>query len=203
MTGEQTVTAFQAGINSVNWLLIRFGMVMAPVILLVNGFTKGNWAEAALFARSVAVGLTPEMLPMVVTSALAKGAVMLAHKQDGLRAVAVAVRLLPPDQLPYTVADEADLTLVGFIAFLDRPTQGFRRTRPAAARGPRRAGQGADRRQRTGDRTVGISFGGNFRFREHCRIFDAMSWHTARGHKSPRPPGSVWAFEGCALMRNA
>ena len=280
MTGEQTVTAFQAGINSVSWLLIRFGMVMVPVILLVNGLTKGNWAEAALFALSVAVGLTPEMLPMVVTSTLAKGAVMLArkqvvvkrldaiqnlgamdilctdktgtltqdkvavarkddafgqpseevlryaylnsfhqtglknlldravlehvelqgalriaqdlhkideipfdferrrmsvivsrhdgqhelvckgaveevlaqctrvrcapgpvphdepldasvlervqqvaraHNQDGLRVVAVAVRVLPPDQLQYAVADEADLTLVGFIAFLDPP----------------------------------------------------------------------------------
>ena len=51
MTGEQTVTAFQAGINCVRWLLVRFGMVMAPVILLVNGFTKGSWAKAALFAR--------------------------------------------------------------------------------------------------------------------------------------------------------
>ena len=51
MTGEQTFTAFQAGINSVRWLLVRFGMMMAPVILLVNGFTKGSWAKAALFAR--------------------------------------------------------------------------------------------------------------------------------------------------------
>ncbi|SQC18558.1 magnesium-transporting ATPase MgtA [Klebsiella pneumoniae] len=51
-------------------LLIRFMLVMAPVVLLINGYTKGDWWEAALFALSVAVGLTPEMLPMIVTSTL-------------------------------------------------------------------------------------------------------------------------------------
>jgi len=74
-------TAFQAGVNSVSWLLIRFALVMVPIVLLVNGFTKGNWTEAFLFALSVAVGLTPEMLPMIVTSTLAKGAVLLSHKK--------------------------------------------------------------------------------------------------------------------------
>ncbi len=74
-------TAFQAGINKVSWLLIRFMLVMAPTVLLINGFTKGDWLEAALFALSVAVGLTPEMLPMIVTSTLAKGAVMLSRKK--------------------------------------------------------------------------------------------------------------------------
>ncbi len=73
--------AFQAGINSVSWLLIRFALVMVPIVLLVNGFTKGNWTEAFLFALSVAVGLTPEMLPMIVTSTLAKGAVLLSRKK--------------------------------------------------------------------------------------------------------------------------
>ncbi len=73
--------AFQSGVNSVSWLLIRFALVMVPVVLLVNGFTKGNWTEAFLFALSVAVGLTPEMLPMIVTSTLAKGAVLLSRKQ--------------------------------------------------------------------------------------------------------------------------
>ena len=73
--------AFQAGVNSVSWLLIRFAGVMTPIVLLVNGFTKGNWTEAFLFALSVAVGLTPEMLPMVVTSTLAKGAVLLSRKK--------------------------------------------------------------------------------------------------------------------------
>ena len=73
--------AFQAGVNSVSWLLIRFAMVMVPIVLLVNGFTKGNWTEAFLFALSVAVGLTPEMLPMIVTSTLAKGAVQLSRRK--------------------------------------------------------------------------------------------------------------------------
>jgi Mg2+-importing ATPase len=73
--------AFQAGVNSVSWLLIRFAMVMVPVVLLINGFTKGDWLQALLFALSVAVGLTPEMLPMIVTSTLAKGAVLLSRKK--------------------------------------------------------------------------------------------------------------------------
>ena len=73
--------AFQAGISKVSWLLIRFMMVMTPVVLVINGYTKGDWWEAALFALSVAVGLTPEMLPMIVTSTLAKGAVKLSRQK--------------------------------------------------------------------------------------------------------------------------
>ena len=75
------VNAFQAGVNKVSWLLIRFAFVMVPIVLLINGFTKGDWTEAFLFALSVAVGLTPEMLPMIVTSTLAKGAVILSRKK--------------------------------------------------------------------------------------------------------------------------
>jgi P-type Mg2+ transporter len=78
---EGAPNAFQAGVNSVSWLLIRFALVMVPIVLLVNGFTKGDWLEAALFALSVAVGLTPEMLPMIVTSTLAKGAVLLSRQK--------------------------------------------------------------------------------------------------------------------------
>ena len=81
MATDPAPTAFQAGVNSVSWLLIRFALVMVPIVLLVNGFTKGNWTEAFLFALSVAVGLTPEMLPMIVTSTLAKGAVRLSRKK--------------------------------------------------------------------------------------------------------------------------
>jgi Mg2+-importing ATPase len=77
----RTLTAFQSGINKVSWLLIRFMLVMTPVVLLINGFTKGDWLEASLFALSVAVGLTPEMLPMIVTTTLAKGAVQLSRKK--------------------------------------------------------------------------------------------------------------------------
>ena len=74
-------TAFQVGINKVSWLLIRFMLVMTPIVFLLNGFTKGDWLEAFLFAISVAVGLTPEMLPMIVTATLAKGAVQLSKKK--------------------------------------------------------------------------------------------------------------------------
>jgi len=80
-TTDRAETAFQSGVNSVSWLLIRFALVMVPVVLAINGFTKGDWMEAFLFALSVAVGLTPEMLPMIVTSTLAKGAVQLSRQK--------------------------------------------------------------------------------------------------------------------------
>ncbi|HLR87425.1 MAG TPA: magnesium-translocating P-type ATPase [Wenzhouxiangella sp.] len=73
--------AFQLGVNRVSWLLIRFALVMVPLVLLINGYTKGDWLQALLFALSVAVGLTPEMLPMIVTTTMARGAVMLARHQ--------------------------------------------------------------------------------------------------------------------------
>ncbi len=78
---DEQPNAFQSGISKVSWLLIRFMLVMTPIVLLINGFTKGDWWEAALFALSVAVGLTPEMLPMIVTSTLAKGAVKLSKQK--------------------------------------------------------------------------------------------------------------------------
>jgi P-type Mg2+ transporter len=81
ITDKQIVTSFEKGINSVSWVLIRFMMCMVPVVLFVNGFTKGDWFQAFLFALSVAVGLTPEMLPMIVTTNLAKGAVSMAKKK--------------------------------------------------------------------------------------------------------------------------
>ncbi|HUW25742.1 MAG TPA: magnesium-translocating P-type ATPase [Gallionella sp.] len=78
---EAEANAFQVGVNKVSWLLIRFALVMVPLVLFINGFTKGDWGEAFLFALSVAVGLTPEMLPMIVTSTLARGAVMLSRQK--------------------------------------------------------------------------------------------------------------------------
>lgn len=80
LSNEKVVTSFEKGINSVSWLLIRLMLVMVPVVLFMNGFTKGNWMEAFLFAISVAVGLTPEMLPMIVSANLTKGAVSMARK---------------------------------------------------------------------------------------------------------------------------
>ena len=78
---DRAPTSFQTGVNKVSWLLIRFMFIMSPLVLFINGFTKGDWMEALLFALSVAVGLTPEMLPMIVTSTLAKGAVVLSRKK--------------------------------------------------------------------------------------------------------------------------
>jgi Mg2+-importing ATPase len=79
--GHRSLTSFDKGINSVTWLLIRFMAVMVPLIFLINGWTKDDWYQAFLFALAVAVGLTPEMLPMVVTANLARGAVAMArHK---------------------------------------------------------------------------------------------------------------------------
>ena len=78
---EAVETSFSKGVNSVSWVLIRFMMVMVPVVFFINGFTKGNWVQAFLFAISVAVGLTPEMLPMIVTTCLAKGAVSMSKKK--------------------------------------------------------------------------------------------------------------------------
>ncbi|THB61601.1 magnesium-translocating P-type ATPase [Vagococcus silagei] len=80
VSGKKTLTSFDLGISKTSWLLIRFMMVMAPAVFLINGLTKGDWLEAFLFGLSVAVGLTPEMLPMIVTTNLVKGASSMAKK---------------------------------------------------------------------------------------------------------------------------
>lgn len=74
-------TSFEKGVNSVSWLLIKFMLIMVPIVFFINGITKGDWLEAGLFAISIAVGLTPEMLPMIVTTSLAKGAVTMSKKK--------------------------------------------------------------------------------------------------------------------------
>lgn len=81
IAGARPLTSFDLGITRVSWLLIRFISVMTPVVFLINGLTKHNWLESLLFAVSVAVGLTPEMLPMIVTANLAKGAVAMARRK--------------------------------------------------------------------------------------------------------------------------
>ncbi|HZK56854.1 MAG TPA: magnesium-translocating P-type ATPase [Clostridia bacterium] len=78
---KPTVTSFEKGVNSVSWVLIRFMLVMVPIVFFINGITKGDWLSALLFAISIAVGLTPEMLPMIVTTGLAKGAVAMSKKK--------------------------------------------------------------------------------------------------------------------------
>lgn len=81
IAGHRAATAFDKGISKVSFLLIRFMLIMIPFVFLVNGVTKGDWLEAFIFAVSVAVGLTPEMLPMIVTANLAKGAVAMSKKK--------------------------------------------------------------------------------------------------------------------------
>jgi Mg2+-importing ATPase len=76
--GKRVETSFDKGISKISWLLIRFMLLMVPLIFMINGFMKGNWYDALLFAIAVAVGLTPEMLPMIVTANLAKGAVNMS-----------------------------------------------------------------------------------------------------------------------------
>ena len=81
VAGHRAATAFDKGITKVSLLLIRFMLIMVPIVFLVNGITKGDWMEAFIFAISVAVGLTPEMLPMIVTANLSKGALMMSRKK--------------------------------------------------------------------------------------------------------------------------
>lgn len=80
VAGEAVETSFTKGVNAVSWVLIRFMLVMVPLVFFVNGITKGDWLDAFLFGISIAVGLTPEMLPMIVTTCLAKGAVSMSKK---------------------------------------------------------------------------------------------------------------------------
>lgn len=81
VTGRRVETEFDRGVSRVSRLLIRFTLVMVPLVFVLNGWTKGDWGQAFFFALSVAVGLTPEMLPMVVTANLARGAVSMSRKK--------------------------------------------------------------------------------------------------------------------------
>lgn len=78
---QRPLTSFDKGVNGVGMLLVRFMLVMVPIVFFVNGFTKGDWGEAFFFAVAVAVGLTPELLPVVVTANLAKGAIRMGRKK--------------------------------------------------------------------------------------------------------------------------
>mgnify|MGYP004630251645 CR=1 FL=1 len=73
--------SFEKGVDSVSKLLIKFMVIMVPIILIINLYTKGNWWESLIFAITIAVGLTPEMLPVIMTSTLAKGAVDMSKKK--------------------------------------------------------------------------------------------------------------------------
>ena len=81
LSGDRAKTSFERGVDSISRLLVRMMLVMVPIVFLINGLAKGEWPSALLFAISIAVGLTPEMLPVIMTSTLAKGAVSMSkHK---------------------------------------------------------------------------------------------------------------------------
>ncbi len=81
LTEKRVETSFDKGVKSFTWLMIRFMFVMVFSVFMIVGLTKGNWIEALLFGLSIAVGLTPEMLPMIVTVNLAKGALTMSKKK--------------------------------------------------------------------------------------------------------------------------
>ena len=81
LTTYDEPTSFEREMNSVSWLLIRLMLVMVPIVFFANGLTDGDWLEAGVFALSVGVGLTPEMLPMIITASLAKGSIIMAKEK--------------------------------------------------------------------------------------------------------------------------
>ncbi|MDQ2950200.1 MAG: HAD-IC family P-type ATPase, partial [Acidobacteriota bacterium] len=81
ITGERVQTSFDLGLNRFTWLMIQLMAVMVPLVFLINGFTKHDWKGAFFFAMAVAVGLTPEMLPMIVSVCLSKGALAMSRRK--------------------------------------------------------------------------------------------------------------------------
>jgi Mg2+-importing ATPase len=81
LTGKRPQTAFDRGVKQVSWLLIKFMLVMTPAVFLLNGVMKHDWLDAFLFAVAIAVGLTPEMLPMIVNANLARGAIAMSRQK--------------------------------------------------------------------------------------------------------------------------
>jgi Mg2+-importing ATPase len=81
LSGQSVETSFDQGVSRFTWLMIRFILVMVPLVFVINGLTKGDWTEAFFFAVAVAVGMTPEMLPMIVTVCLSKGALAMSRKK--------------------------------------------------------------------------------------------------------------------------
>lgn len=81
LSGDKAKNSFEKGVDSVSRLLLQFMFILVPTIFLINGFTKGDWTGSLLFAVTIAVGLTPEMLPMIMTSTLARGAMAMAKHQ--------------------------------------------------------------------------------------------------------------------------
>ncbi|MEA5026988.1 MAG: magnesium-translocating P-type ATPase [Erysipelotrichaceae bacterium] len=85
LTGDRAKTSFERGVDSVSSLLVRMMFLLIPIVFLINGVAKGDWLDALLFSISIAVGLTPEMLPVIMTSTLARGAVNMSKHQVIIR----------------------------------------------------------------------------------------------------------------------
>jgi Mg2+-importing ATPase len=81
ITGERALTSFDQGVNRFTWLMIQLMAVMVPLVFVINGLTKHDWKGAFFFAMAVAVGLTPEMLPMIVSVCLSKGAIAMSRRK--------------------------------------------------------------------------------------------------------------------------
>jgi len=81
LSEQEAPTSFDRGISQFTWLMLRFVLVMVPLVFVINGWTKGNWSQAFFFAVAVAVGLTPEMLPMIVAVCLSKGAIAMSRRK--------------------------------------------------------------------------------------------------------------------------
>ena len=81
LAGQQQETAFDKGIKKFTWLMIRFMIVIVPLVFCLYGLTKHDWKTAFLLSMAVAVGLTPEMLPMIVSVCLSKGALAMSKKR--------------------------------------------------------------------------------------------------------------------------
>jgi len=81
VVGQRVMTSFDKGVNGFTWLMIKLMFIMVPAVFLINGLLRHNWMEAFLYALAVGVGMTPEMLPMIVTVNLGQGAVAMSHKK--------------------------------------------------------------------------------------------------------------------------
>src|SRR5260221_1368758 len=81
LAGQQVEKGFDRGVKRFTWLMIRFMLVMVPLVFVINGVTKHDWHEAFFFSLAVAVGLTPEMLPMIISVCLSKGALAMSKKK--------------------------------------------------------------------------------------------------------------------------
>lgn len=132
----RTETSFEKGLNSETWLLIRLMLLMVPAVLLLNGFVKGDWLNAALFAISIAIGLTPEMLSVCsfaeyhgeivplsgeMKEMVLKGADELNRR--GMRVLGLAHKTGPVCEGAFSAKDEKDMVLIGYLAFLDLPKE--------------------------------------------------------------------------------